>query len=115
MGSECSFCKLSMPHREIWSHEKECGSKTEKCDSCGLYIRIRDLPNHGAVCGIPDKDVAPPSYNYGDRGLDDWGAYKPAAKKVFSFFLCSSKNKQDDDYLLCPQCQQPFERLDDLQ
>ena len=105
---ECSFCKLSLPHREMWSHEKECGSKTEKCDACGLYIRIRDLPGHSAVCGIPDKDLPPRNdYDYyGQAGMDDWGGHAPFKE---------ANNKKVDDFLICPHCQQPCERLDDLQ
>ena len=38
---KCSFCQLRMAYRELWAHEKECGAKTEKCDACGAFVRIR--------------------------------------------------------------------------
>ncbi len=36
----CNFCQLRMPHAELLQHEQQCGSKTEKCEQCGLYIKV---------------------------------------------------------------------------
>ena len=99
----CDFCKLEMPNAEMRAHEQMCGSKTEKCEQCGLYIQMRDLSGHADVCGIADQSMPPRRFNYGEGGGDDWGG-APVARA-----------RKEQEYLMCPHCQQPCEHLDDLQ
>jgi hypothetical protein len=95
----CSYCQLRMPHAELLVHEQQCGSKTEKCDQCGLYIKVRDLVGHGAVCGIADVAVPPRRFSGGRD--NDWGAGGGGGRR--------------DDLFSCPHCQEPFVAIDDLE
>jgi ubiquitin fusion degradation protein 1 len=96
----CSFCQLRMPHVELKAHESHCGSKTEKCDACGLFVKIRDMPGHHNVCGIEDKNVPP-------RRDDDWGGLGGGG---------GGRNRGNEDNLFtCPTCNEPFEQFDDYE
>ncbi|CAD8084682.1 unnamed protein product [Paramecium primaurelia] len=46
----CLYCELSYPMDQIFQHENQCGSRTEKCQMCQNYIMKRDLSKHYQNC-----------------------------------------------------------------
>eukprot|EP00698_Gefionella_okellyi_P025039 TRINITY_DN903_c0_g1_i2.p1 TRINITY_DN903_c0_g1~~TRINITY_DN903_c0_g1_i2.p1 ORF type:complete len:499 (-),score=98.94 TRINITY_DN903_c0_g1_i2:1582-3078(-) len=49
----CDFCELSYPQDQFIEHETVCGSRTERCTTCGVYVRLRDLQTHPQICQPP--------------------------------------------------------------
>lgn len=92
-------------------------------------MRLSELPGHGAVCGVPDADVAPRGWGRGARGGgggggggDDWGGGVGGAmqqqqeqQQAQQHQYAPARRARNDDYLLCPHCNEPCEQLDDLQ
>lgn len=34
----------------LFEHEEQCGSRTEKCDICNKNIVMKDMPTHLEIC-----------------------------------------------------------------
>ena len=42
----CKFCHLDQAFKTIEEHEDYCGSRTEKCDQCGDFVKLKDWEKH---------------------------------------------------------------------
>ena len=42
----CDYCRLEFTADEHRQHERPCGSRTEKCSSCGAYVMLRHWTQH---------------------------------------------------------------------
>ncbi|CAD8069205.1 unnamed protein product [Paramecium primaurelia] len=47
---QCIHCDLNFPPDQLYQHENQCGSRTEKCDICNTYIMIREYQTHVMKC-----------------------------------------------------------------
>ncbi|CAD8170426.1 unnamed protein product [Paramecium pentaurelia] len=47
---QCMHCDLSFPADQLFQHENQCGSRTEKCDICNSYIIMREYSSHVKEC-----------------------------------------------------------------
>ncbi|CAK76787.1 unnamed protein product (macronuclear) [Paramecium tetraurelia] len=80
---QCMHCDLYFPTDQIFSHETQCGSRTQKCDICNNYVMIREYESHVITCKPKPKAEPPqvqnkPSYsdifdkpNYNKQQIDD--------------------------------------------
>ncbi|CAK85994.1 unnamed protein product (macronuclear) [Paramecium tetraurelia] len=61
----CLYCELSYPLDQIYQHENQCGSRTEKCQMCQNYVMKRDLNAHNQKCSqetqLREKQIQRPS------------------------------------------------------
>ncbi|CAD8086923.1 unnamed protein product [Paramecium sonneborni] len=55
---QCMHCDLSFPIDQIFQHENQCGSRTQKCEICNNYVMIKDYQNHLKTCQ-PKAKVEP--------------------------------------------------------
>ncbi|KAF3337438.1 TRAF-type zinc finger domain-containing protein 1 [Carex littledalei] len=49
----CKYCELPLPAVDIVEHEDVCGNRTDYCNTCRKYIRLRELAD-GHQCSIQD-------------------------------------------------------------
>ncbi|KAA6400946.1 MAG: hypothetical protein EZS28_003530 [Streblomastix strix] len=42
----CPYCKIELIPSTLYSHQEECGARTDECQICGARIRNRDMENH---------------------------------------------------------------------
>ena len=42
----CKYCELNVIYQELTEHENICGSTTQKCEKCGLFIEKKFFKNH---------------------------------------------------------------------
>ncbi|PRP84673.1 TRAF-type zinc finger domain-containing protein 1-like [Planoprotostelium fungivorum] len=42
----CPFCHLHCPNRDRESHEDYCGNRTDVCESCNKFVRLREMSMH---------------------------------------------------------------------
>lgn len=59
----CEFCQLELPLSNLKEHRVPCGSRTERCSDCGLYVKLMDQLNHAQICSTTTpttlKDLVP--------------------------------------------------------
>ncbi|CAD8092160.1 unnamed protein product [Paramecium sonneborni] len=53
---QCLHCDLSFPSDQLFQHENQCGSRTQKCDICNNYVMIKEYQTHIMTC-IPKPKV----------------------------------------------------------
>ena len=46
----CRFCPVELPRQDIRDHERNCDSKTERCDKCTEHVFVSDLLRHREIC-----------------------------------------------------------------
>ncbi|XP_067306617.1 XIAP-associated factor 1 [Pseudorasbora parva] len=46
----CEFCQLELPLSNLKEHRVSCGSRTERCSDCGLYVKMTDQLDHAQIC-----------------------------------------------------------------
>ncbi|AES73963.1 hypothetical protein MtrunA17_Chr3g0141211 [Medicago truncatula] len=52
----CEFCEFPLPAIDLPEHQEVCGNRTEMCDLCNKYVRLRERYNHEFNCnGIQDN------------------------------------------------------------
>ncbi|KAL3858109.1 hypothetical protein ACJMK2_012720 [Sinanodonta woodiana] len=55
---KCHYCELELPKSDLDSHQDYCGSRTEPCVKCGLYIMLKDQIKHEeSKCTYPPAPV----------------------------------------------------------
>ncbi|XP_006658059.2 XIAP-associated factor 1-like [Oryza brachyantha] len=42
----CQYCEFELPAADIFEHQDVCGNRTEYCQPCRKYIRLRELIGH---------------------------------------------------------------------
>uniref|UniRef100_A0A0D9X2E8 TRAFD1/XAF1 zinc finger domain-containing protein n=1 Tax=Leersia perrieri TaxID=77586 RepID=A0A0D9X2E8_9ORYZ len=42
----CQYCEFELPAADIFEHQDVCGNRTEYCQPCQKYIRLRELVGH---------------------------------------------------------------------
>ncbi|KAK1293157.1 hypothetical protein QJS10_CPB17g02461 [Acorus calamus] len=42
----CEYCEFPLPAVDLFEHQEVCGNRTEYCDLCSKYIRLRELNDH---------------------------------------------------------------------
>lgn len=92
--------------KEFDEHQLVCGSRTERCGDCGLYVTLRDQLEHDLTCSALDNVSVPPRMselppNTSKETWAQWFLYKPHSEimvhirlnyRLFSFY---SKNKSE--------------------
>ncbi|XP_073304491.1 uncharacterized protein [Primulina huaijiensis] len=52
----CEYCEFPLPAIDLLEHQEVCGNRTELCDVCHKYIRLRERYGHESRCsGIVDN------------------------------------------------------------
>jgi len=51
----CEYCEFPLPAIDLFEHQEVCGNRTELCDLCSRYIRLREINDHESRCvGVPN-------------------------------------------------------------
>jgi hypothetical protein len=45
-GGVCEFCDIEVPLSALADHVRVCSSRTDVCDACLCYVRLRDMADH---------------------------------------------------------------------
>ncbi|KAF5739796.1 hypothetical protein HS088_TW12G01006 [Tripterygium wilfordii] len=54
----CEFCEFPLPAIDLAEHQEVCGNRTELCNLCNRYIRLRERYNHETRCtGVSDHNA----------------------------------------------------------
>ncbi|XP_059636368.1 uncharacterized protein LOC132278566 [Cornus florida] len=67
----CEYCEFPLPAIDLFEHQEVCGNRTEYCNLCGRYIRLRERNDHESRCNGPDitaessRDVREAERNHG--------------------------------------------------
>uniref|UniRef100_A0A0E0D0R0 TRAFD1/XAF1 zinc finger domain-containing protein n=1 Tax=Oryza meridionalis TaxID=40149 RepID=A0A0E0D0R0_9ORYZ len=72
----CDYCEFELPAVELHEHQDVCGNRTEFCQTCKKYVRLREWIGHEIQCHanananasaqtssariIPEREVRPP-------------------------------------------------------
>ncbi|XP_074555746.1 uncharacterized protein LOC141811623 [Curcuma longa] len=63
----CEYCEFPLPAVDLIKHQEVCGNRTEYCDLCHKYVRLRERINHDIQfhsspgdTAEPPRDIAPP-------------------------------------------------------
>ncbi|XP_066349169.1 uncharacterized protein [Miscanthus floridulus] len=70
----CEYCEFELPAVDLHEHQDVCGNRTELCQTCRKYIRLRELIGHETHChtnsngsadtssarAIPERELRPP-------------------------------------------------------
>ncbi|XP_047328108.1 TRAF-type zinc finger domain-containing protein 1-like [Impatiens glandulifera] len=46
----CEFCEFPLPSVDLNEHQEVCGNRTEYCNLCRRYVRLRERLNHESSC-----------------------------------------------------------------
>ncbi|KAG2551802.1 XIAP-associated factor 1-like isoform X1 [Panicum virgatum] len=71
----CEYCEFELPAVDMNEHQDVCGNRTEYCQTCKKYIRLREWIGHEIQCHtnsngsaetssartIPEREVRPPA------------------------------------------------------
>ncbi|XP_029965270.1 XIAP-associated factor 1 [Salarias fasciatus] len=52
----CEFCELQLPFKDLADHVAFCGSRTERCQDCGRYVKLSEQSQHHLTCSASDDD-----------------------------------------------------------
>lgn len=51
----CDYCEFPLPAVDLSVHQESCGNRTELCNLCNRYIRLREKVAHDVSCdGVTD-------------------------------------------------------------
>ncbi|XP_051214403.1 uncharacterized protein [Lolium perenne] len=70
----CEYCEYELPAVDLHEHQDVCGNRTELCQTCKKYVRLREWIGHEMQCQvnsnvsaasssartIPEREVRPP-------------------------------------------------------
>ncbi|CAD6203672.1 unnamed protein product [Miscanthus lutarioriparius] len=68
----CEYCEFELPAVDLHEHQDVCGNRTELCQTCRKYIRLREWIGHETQChtnsngsadtsrAIPERVLRPP-------------------------------------------------------
>ncbi|CAM0873246.1 unnamed protein product [Alopecurus aequalis] len=68
----CTYCEYELPAVDLHEHQDVCGNRTELCQTCKKYVRLREWIGHEMQCHvnsngsaqssrtIPEREVRPP-------------------------------------------------------
>ncbi|OAY84316.1 XIAP-associated factor 1 [Ananas comosus] len=42
----CEYCEFPLPAVDLFKHQEICGNRTEYCDMCNKYVRLREQIDH---------------------------------------------------------------------
>ncbi|KAJ6814236.1 TRAF-type zinc finger domain-containing protein 1 [Iris pallida] len=42
----CEYCEFPLPAVDLFKHQEICGNRTELCQTCNKYVRLREMINH---------------------------------------------------------------------
>nr|XP_043637171.1 TRAF-type zinc finger domain-containing protein 1-like [Erigeron canadensis] len=51
----CDYCEFPLPAIDLLEHQEVCGNRTEVCQLCNRYIRLRDRIAHEVACDVPEN------------------------------------------------------------
>ncbi|PWA36454.1 XIAP-associated factor 1 [Artemisia annua] len=54
----CDYCEFPLPAIDLFEHQEICGNRTERCDICSRYIRLRERAAHEVTCNGSQVDTA---------------------------------------------------------
>ncbi|PWA51974.1 TRAF-type zinc finger-related protein [Artemisia annua] len=54
----CDYCEFPLPAIDLFEHQEICGNRTERCDICSRYIRLRVRAAHEVTCNGSQVDTA---------------------------------------------------------
>ena len=74
----CRFCELNVIFIELEEHENTCGSTTQKCGKCGLFIEKKNFKNH--ICQKKESEYLSEQIKI-DKVEDDKKEKKKIKKK----------------------------------
>ncbi|KAA6392565.1 MAG: hypothetical protein EZS28_011909 [Streblomastix strix] len=62
----CPYCKIELIPSTLYSHQEECGARTDECQICGARVRNRDMQNHilsNCIDHILEKKTQQPQFS----------------------------------------------------
>ncbi|CAK74458.1 unnamed protein product (macronuclear) [Paramecium tetraurelia] len=102
----CIYCQLGIPQRQFTAHEMQCGSRTEKCESCKQYVKMSDFQIHQEICVQKKFDKL-------GRGeiLDDFPSLEEVKQAIVPLNFDEQYKRQTQQKQAYPkqQTQQPIE------
>ncbi|XP_071717569.1 uncharacterized protein [Rutidosis leptorrhynchoides] len=67
----CDYCEFPLPAIDLFEHQEVCGNRTELCQLCNKYIRLRERIAHEITCtGVPDDTAETSRANEAEREGD---------------------------------------------
>ncbi|KAL6593814.1 hypothetical protein ACP70R_012353 [Stipagrostis hirtigluma subsp. patula] len=54
----CEYCEFELPAVDLHEHQDVCGNRTEYCQTCRKYIRLREWIGHEIQCHINSNSSA---------------------------------------------------------
>ncbi|XP_031478785.1 uncharacterized protein LOC116249709 [Nymphaea colorata] len=46
----CEYCEFPLPAVDLLKHQELCGNRTEYCENCRKYVRLRERSSHEIQC-----------------------------------------------------------------
>ncbi|CAN6450832.1 unnamed protein product [Victoria cruziana] len=46
----CEYCEFPLPAVDLLRHQELCGNRTEYCENCRKYVRLRERSSHEIQC-----------------------------------------------------------------
>ncbi|XP_051124625.1 uncharacterized protein LOC127246980 [Andrographis paniculata] len=59
----CEYCEFPLPAIDLLEHQEVCGNRTELCQMCHKYVRLRERYGHESRCSSVVNNVAESSRN----------------------------------------------------
>lgn len=66
----CEYCEFPLPAVDLSKHQEVCGNRTEYCNTCNIYVRLRERLTHNFQFheSLPSNNEAESSRNGSMRG-----------------------------------------------
>ncbi|KAJ8645526.1 hypothetical protein MRB53_007274 [Persea americana] len=69
----CEYCEFPLPAVDLFKHQEFCGNRTEFCDLCNKYVRLReridhDIQFHSSTDSVSESSSRDGSSITADRG-----------------------------------------------
>ncbi|XP_011627873.1 TRAF-type zinc finger domain-containing protein 1 [Amborella trichopoda] len=86
----CEYCEFPLPVVDLFKHQEVCGNRTEYCEICCKYVRLRERLDHerqfhSGTPGVPAEPsrVAESASDWGQRGIPRGRAHDSSQKRLF--------------------------------
>ncbi|KAG6475807.1 hypothetical protein ZIOFF_065036 [Zingiber officinale] len=83
----CEYCEFPLPAVDLINHQEVCGNRTEYCDLCRKYVRLRERVNHDIQFHSSTTDTAEPPRNIPPPGREGANRRPVGASPRKSFLL----------------------------
>eukprot|EP00262_Sarcandra_glabra_P017991 TRINITY_DN6337_c0_g1_i2.p1 TRINITY_DN6337_c0_g1~~TRINITY_DN6337_c0_g1_i2.p1 ORF type:complete len:196 (+),score=15.12 TRINITY_DN6337_c0_g1_i2:76-663(+) len=78
----CEYCEFPLPAVDLFKHQESCGNRTEYCDMCNKYIRLREQTNHEIQFHSGSDSPAESSRDVSSTQEQEQGAHRRQARDL---------------------------------